>query len=123
MRRFTSLAVASIALTAAFTAAPTATAEPKTVAYPSCGGGQFCIYSDWNGTGEVCASSARSVSNTADYCGFIQRGQTVKSVWNFSGHRKQYYTQPNHQSRVGSTLNNQGGNLQGGYQIRSFKPQ
>lgn len=44
-------------------------------------------------------------------------------MWNATGHRVQYYTQTNYNARVGSTPAGNGGNLQGNYQIRSFKPQ
>ena len=60
---------------------------------------------------------------TADDCSFIRQGRNVRSLWNGTGHRVQYYTQTNYHARVGSTRPGAGGNLQGNYQIRSFKPQ
>ncbi|GGU05752.1 peptidase inhibitor family I36 protein [Streptomyces violascens] len=126
MRRIHSFAVASVALAAALGVVPTATAAPaapaRAAAY-NCSPGYFCIYSDWNGSGTRCQWSQSSLANTADNCSFIQRGQNVRSVWNKTGHRVQYYTQTNYHARVGSTQAGQGGNLQGNYQIRSFKPQ
>ncbi|MFF2962281.1 peptidase inhibitor family I36 protein [Streptomyces sp. NPDC057963] len=89
----------------------------------NCSPGYFCIYSDWNGGGTRCQWSDKQRANTADNCSFIQRGQNVRSVWNATGHRVQYYTQTNYNARVGSTAAGKGGNLQGNYQIRSFKPQ
>ncbi|MEV6780413.1 peptidase inhibitor family I36 protein [Streptomyces syringium] len=131
MRRIPSLATAAVALVvAAFGAVPTATASstlptaPTRLAAFNCAPGHFCIYSDWNGGGTRCQWSQDSTANTADDCSFIRRGQNVRSVWNGTGHRVQYYTKTNHDSgRVGSTPAGAGGNLQGSYQIRSFKPQ
>lgn len=126
MRRIHSFAIASMALAAALGVVPTATAAPAaptgTAAY-NCSPGYFCIYSGWNGSGTRCQWSQSRLANTADNCSFIQSGQNVKSVWNKTGHRVQYYTHTNYNSRVGSTPSGQGGNLQGSYQIRSFKPQ
>ncbi|MCX4866985.1 peptidase inhibitor family I36 protein [Streptomyces sp. NBC_00257] len=140
MNRFSALAITSLALTLglatgpaataatgnATTAATTATgnAAPESArASFSCSPGYFCIYSDWNGGGTRCQWSDKQRANTADDCSFIQRGQNVRSVWNATGHRVQYYTQTNYNARVGSTPAGNGGNLQGNYQIRSFKPQ
>ncbi|MGX1854406.1 peptidase inhibitor family I36 protein [Streptomyces sp. NPDC055299] len=126
MRRIHSFAVAAAALVAAFGAVPTADASPtssSSVAAYNCSPGYFCIYSDWNGGGTRCQWSQSKKANTADDCSFIQRGQNVRSVWNRTGHRVQYYTQTNYHGRVGSTPANAGGNLQGSYQIRSFQPQ
>uniref|UniRef100_A0AAU2UWY9 Peptidase inhibitor family I36 protein n=1 Tax=Streptomyces sp. NBC_00003 TaxID=2903608 RepID=A0AAU2UWY9_9ACTN len=126
MRRIHSFAIASVALAAALGVVPTATAAPAApagAAAYNCSPGYFCIYSDWNGSGTRCQWSQSSLANTADNCSFIQRGQNVRSVWNKTGHRVQYYTQTNYHARVGSTPSGQGGNLQGSYQIRSFKPQ
>ncbi|MCW7984701.1 peptidase inhibitor [Streptomyces platensis subsp. clarensis] len=127
MRRLHSLALAATALAAAaFGTAPTAQATPTEsadLAAYNCSSGYFCIYSDWNGGGTRCQWSQASKANTADDCSFIQRGQNVRSVWNNTGHRVQYYTQTNYHARVGSTPAHAGGNLQGSYQIRSFKPQ
>ncbi|PBC86975.1 Peptidase inhibitor family I36 [Streptomyces sp. 2224.1] len=126
MRRLRSFVVAAAALTAALGTVPTATATPTASARPAafpCTSGYFCIYSDWNGGGTRCQWSQSSKANTADDCSFIQRGQNVRSVWNNTRHRVQYYTQTNYHARVGSTPSGAGGNLQGNYQIRSFKPQ
>lgn len=126
MRRIHSLAVAAAALVTAFGAVPAATAAPAAagnLAAYNCTPGYFCIYSDWNGGGTRCQWSQSSKANTADDCSFIQRGQNVRSVWNGTGHRVQYYKHTNYQERVGSTPAGAGGNLQGSYQIRSFKPQ
>ncbi|MEV5197674.1 peptidase inhibitor family I36 protein [Streptomyces sp. NPDC053720] len=138
MNRFSALAITSLALALGLATGPAATAAtgPATAtattgnAAPgsarasfSCSPGYFCIYSDWNGGGTRCQWSDKQRANTADDCSFIQRGQNVRSVWNATGHRVQYYTQTNYNSRVGSTPAGNGGNLQGNYQIRSFKPQ
>ncbi|GAA1182390.1 hypothetical protein GCM10009654_44590 [Streptomyces hebeiensis] len=108
-------------LLAGLTTSP-APATPAAPAYGNCADKYFCIYSDWNGGGTRCQWSQAKLANTADNCSFIQRGQNVRSVWNKTGHRVQYYTQTNYKNRVGSTPNGSGGNLQGNYQIRSFKP-
>ena len=136
MNRFTALAVTSLALALGLATGPAAagaaatgngTAASDTTrsarASYSCSPGYFCIYSDWNGGGTRCQWSDKQRANTADDCSFIQRGQNVRSVWNATGHRVQYYTRTNYNSRVGSTPPGSGGNLQGDYQIRSFKPQ
>ncbi|MFI9237389.1 peptidase inhibitor family I36 protein [Streptomyces sp. NPDC053079] len=126
MRRLHSLAVAAAALAAVFGAGPAATAAPAAPAHLAgynCAPGHFCIYSDWNGGGTRCQWADSGRANTADDCSFIQRGQNVRSVWNGTGHRVQYFTGTNHQKRVGSTPAGKGGNLQGSYQVRSFKPQ
>ena len=131
MRRIPSLATAAVALVvAAFGAVPTASASsplptaPTRLAAFDCDPGRFCIYSDWNGKGTRCQWAQDSKANTADDCSFIRRGQNVRSVWNGTGHRVQYYTKTNHdKGRVGSTPAGAGGNLQGNYQIWSFKPQ
>ncbi|MEU6328381.1 peptidase inhibitor family I36 protein [Streptomyces sp. NPDC047049] len=123
MRRLRSFVVAAAALTAALGTVPTATATPTASPRFHCTSGYFCIYSDWNGGGTRCQWSQSSKANTADDCSFIQRGQNVRSVWNNTRHRVQYYTQTNYHARVGSTPSGAGGNLQGSYQIRSFKPQ
>ncbi|MFF3395457.1 peptidase inhibitor family I36 protein [Streptomyces sp. NPDC002669] len=136
MNRFTALAAASLALALGLATGPAAAvaaangndtaasgATRSARASFSCSPGYFCIYSDWNGGGTRCQWSDRQRANTADDCSFIQRGQNVRSVWNATGHRVQYYTQTNYNSRVGSTPAGSGGNLQGNYQIRSFKPQ
>ncbi|WP_335936693.1 peptidase inhibitor family I36 protein [Streptomyces sp. PTD5-9] len=131
MNRFTALAVTSIAMTfglatgpAAASADGTASAPaPRTAAAYNCSAGYFCIYSDWNGGGTRCQWSDKKRANTADDCSFIQRGTNVRSVWNSTGHRVQYYTKTNYNNRVGSTAAGKGGNLQGNYQIRSFQPQ
>ncbi|MEU8963781.1 peptidase inhibitor family I36 protein [Streptomyces sp. NPDC048491] len=126
MRRIHSFAVASVAVVAALGVIPTATAAPaapaRAAAY-NCTSGYFCIYSGWNGSGTRCQWSQSKLANTADNCSFIQQGKKVLSVWNKTGHRVQYYTQTNYNARVGSTESGKGGNLQGSYQIRSFKPQ
>ncbi|WP_221348101.1 peptidase inhibitor family I36 protein [Streptomyces beigongshangae] len=127
MRRIQSAVLAVTALAAAVLTGPAATAAPAAsgnrAAYNNCPSGYFCIYSDWNGGGTRCQWSQANKANTADDCSFIQRGQNVRSVWNKTGHRVQYYTQTNYNSRVGSTPAGNGGNLQGNYQIRSFRPQ
>jgi hypothetical protein len=124
--RIRSLAVAAVALVAALGVVPTASAAPEAsgsrAAY-RCTPGYFCIYSDWNGGGTRCQWSQARKANTADDCSFIQRGHNVRSVRNDTGHRVQYYTRTNYHGRVGSTPSHAGGNLQGNYQIRSFKPQ
>ncbi|MFB7916672.1 peptidase inhibitor family I36 protein [Streptomyces sp. NPDC056061] len=135
MNRFTALAVTSIAMALGLATGPAAsgigtasatpsgaTAAPAAAAY-NCSAGYFCIYSDWNGGGTRCQWSDKKRANTADDCSFIQRGQNVRSVWNSTGHRVQYYTKTNYNGRVGSTAAGKGGNLQGDYQIRSFQPQ
>ncbi|WP_328315577.1 peptidase inhibitor family I36 protein [Streptomyces sp. NBC_00388] len=124
MRRLRSFALASVAAAVALGIAPTASAvvAPSARVYP-CTPGYFCIYSDWNGGGTLCQWSQESKANTADDCSFIQRGHNVRSVRNNTNHRVQYYTQTNHHSRVGSTPSGGEGNLQGSYQIRSFKKQ
>ncbi|MFJ1748441.1 peptidase inhibitor family I36 protein [Streptomyces sp. NPDC088116] len=129
MNRITALVVASIALAGGLGTGPTATATDRAgatnsaqAAY-SCSPGNFCIYSDWKGGGTRCQWPDSRKANTADNCSFIQRGQNVRSLWNSTGHRVQYYTKTNYNARVGSTPAGQGGNLQGSYQIRSFKPQ
>lgn len=88
-----------------------------------CHAGWFCIYDGWNGTGNRCQWPDRKVSNTADLCSFIQRGALVRSVYNRTDHRVQYYTHDNYHDRVGSTLSDGKGSLEGTYQIRSFQPQ
>ncbi|MFE2934574.1 peptidase inhibitor family I36 protein [Streptomyces sp. NPDC059221] len=142
MNRFSALALTSLALTLGLATGPAATAATGNAATSattatatgnaapegarasfSCSPGYFCIYSDWNGGGTRCQWSDKQRANTADDCSFIQRGQNVRSVWNATGHRVQYYTQTNYNARVGSTPAGNGGNLQGNYQIRSFKPQ
>lgn len=126
MRRIRSFTVTAVALAAAFGLIPTATAVSSAPAHAAsyrCAPGYFCIYSNWNGGGDRCQWSQRSKANTADDCSFIRRGQNVRSLWNGTGHRVQYYTQTNYHGRVGSTHAGAGGNLQGNYQIRSFKPQ
>lgn len=126
MPRIRSFALVSAALAAAFASVPTATATPAAPVGPAaynCTAGYFCIYSDWDGGGTRCQWSQASKANTADDCSFIRNGRNVRSVWNGTGRRKQYYTQTNYHSRVGSTPAGAGGNLQGSYQIRSFKPQ
>ncbi|WP_030753057.1 peptidase inhibitor family I36 protein [Streptomyces sp. NRRL S-31] len=131
MNRVTPLAIASVALAAALgTAAPAATASapatPKTSAAAAvfrCDPGHFCIYSDWDGGGTRCQWTSEKVANTADLCSFIRNGKNVRSLWNGTGHRVQYYKQTNFNARVGSTAAGHGGNLQGSYQIRSFKKQ
>ncbi|MGW3497442.1 peptidase inhibitor family I36 protein [Streptomyces sp. NPDC001020] len=126
MRRIRSFALASLALAAALGTVPAAAAAPTSTAHRasySCAPGHFCIYSDYNGGGTRCQWQQSSKANTADDCSFIRRGQNVRSLWNGTGHRMQYYTQTNYNHRVGSTPAGAGGNLMGNYQIRSFKPQ
>ncbi|MEU8587389.1 peptidase inhibitor family I36 protein [Streptomyces sp. NPDC048664] len=126
MPRIQSLAVAAATFAAVLGAVPAASAAPATptnAAAYSCSPGHFCLYSGWNGGGTRCQWLQSHLANTADNCSFIQRGQNVRSVWNGTGHRVQYYTQTNYHARVGSTPAGAGGNLQGTYQIRSFKPQ
>ena len=91
--------------------------------YSRCTIGYFCIYDGWNGTGAQCQWSDREVRDTADLCSFIQRGAVVRSVYNRTEHRVQYYTKNGYNDRIGSTLPGDKGNLAGTYQIRSFKPQ
>lgn len=93
--------------------------------YDRCRDGYFCIFSDWNGEGTRCQWEQSEVRDTVDLCSFIQQGQPVRSVYNRTDHRVQYYTENgyNSRSRIGSTLAGNKGNLAGSYQIRSFKPQ
>jgi hypothetical protein len=132
MRRLRSLVVTALAVVAVSGAVPMASATapaaaPAAAASNNCRSGYFCIYSGYNGWTKSnvarCQWSQSSKANTADNCSFIQQGKHVLSVWNSTGHRVQYYTQTNYHSRVGSTRAATGGNLQGSYQIRSFKPQ
>ncbi|ANH95152.1 peptidase inhibitor family I36 protein [Streptomyces sp. NPDC058319] len=130
MRRVTPIALASLAFAAALGTAPAATAAvsaaPAAVVSAAsyhCDPGHFCIYSGWDGGGSRCQWTAEKVANTADKCSFIRNGKKVLSLWNGTGHRVQYYTQTNYHARVGSTAAGHGGNLQGSYQIRSFKKQ
>ncbi|MET9698474.1 peptidase inhibitor family I36 protein [Streptomyces sp. NPDC006529] len=124
MRIVRPLVMASLALVAALGTAPAASAAtpPAPTAY-NCSTGWFCIYSGWDGTGTRCQWQSERIANTADNCSFIRNGQNVRSVANSTGHRKQYYTGTNYNNRVGSTPSGGSGNLQGSYQIRSFKPQ
>lgn len=130
MSAIRSFAVASVALATTFgavpavVAAPAATTAPaRTAAAYNCTPGYFCIYSGWKGSGTRCQWKQKQKANTADDCSFIRRGQNVRSVWNSTGHRVQYYKSTNYKNRVGSTPAGAGGNLMGTYQIRSFKPQ
>jgi len=126
MRRIRSFALASVALVATLGAVPAAAAAPAAPAHRAsfhCSPGYFCIYSDYNGGGARCQWRQPSKANTADDCSFIRRGKNVRSLWNGTGHRVQYYTLTNFHHRVGSTRAGAGGNLMGSYQIRSFKPQ
>ncbi|MEU9623525.1 MULTISPECIES: peptidase inhibitor family I36 protein [unclassified Streptomyces] len=134
MNRITALAVTSIALAlglgtgpaaagAAENAATGKAAVERARASYNCSPGHFCIYSDWKGGGTRCQWSDKQRANTADDCSFIRKGHNVRSVWNATGHRVQYYKQTNYNGRVGSTPAGNGGNLMGNYQIRSFKPQ
>ncbi|WP_367129118.1 peptidase inhibitor family I36 protein [Saccharothrix sp. HUAS TT1] len=88
-----------------------------------CPSGGFCLYSGWDGAGTRCYWPDDEVKNTNDDCSFIRNGHHVRSVWNNNSHRVQYYKSTNHNDRVGSTGSLAGGNLQGNYQILSFKPQ
>ncbi|CAM3062990.1 peptidase inhibitor family I36 protein [Streptomyces albus] len=129
--RIRSFAIAAVAVASVLGTAPAQATAPQTprqaapqeAAAYNCSPGHFCIYSGWNGQGTRCQWKQRSKANTADDCSFIRRGHNVRSVWNSTGHRVQYYTQTNFHNRVGSTPAGKGGNLQGNYQIRSFKPQ
>lgn len=115
------LATAALSLPATATASPAA--SPR--GFDNCGVGNFCLYNDWNGGGTVCRWSDDKEENTNDECSFIQKKQNVRSVWNGTGHRKQYYsgTNFNEKTRIGSTGSHDGGNLTGDYQILSFQPQ
>ncbi|MFH9615071.1 peptidase inhibitor family I36 protein [Streptomyces pratensis] len=133
MNRITALAATAVVLAFGLGAGPVSAtdaggstagrAAAPAAAFTRCTHGYFCAFDGWNGEGTRCQWSAREMSNTADNCSFIREGRNVLSVWNKTEHRVQYYTQTNFNSRVGSTLAGQGGNLQGSYQIRSFKPQ
>ncbi|WP_330328567.1 peptidase inhibitor family I36 protein [Streptomyces sp. NBC_00536] len=126
MRIARPLVMASLALVAALGTAPAAVAAPAAPPAPTaynCSTGWFCIYSGWDGTGTRCQWQSAQRANTADDCSFIRSGSNVKSVANSTGQRKQYYTGTNYNNRVGSTPSGGSGNLQGSYQIRSFKPQ
>ncbi|MFD9289425.1 peptidase inhibitor family I36 protein [Streptomyces sp. NPDC060030] len=136
MNRITALAATAIVLAFGLGTGPvsatdadarTATGQTRSAApaaaFTRCTHGYFCAFAGWNGEGTRCQWTAREMRNTADNCSFIREGRNVLSVWNKTEHRVQYYTQTNFNSRVGSTLAGQGGNLQGSYQIRSFKPQ
>ncbi|MCN9241140.1 peptidase inhibitor family I36 protein [Streptomyces sp. RY43-2] len=128
MRRFRSFTLAAVALAAAFGGVPVAAsaATPAPTVHRaafSCTPGYFCIYSDYNGGGARCQWRQASKANTADDCSFIRSNRNVRSLWNGTGHRVQYYTGTNYNHRVGSTPAGHGGNLQGNYQIRSFRPQ
>lgn len=114
--------------TAATAVASTTPARPDSHVtapdYSRCTIGYFCIYDGFNGTGTQCQWSDREVRDTADLCSFIQRrGTVVRSVYNRTEHRVQYYTKNNYNDRIGSTLPSNKGNLAGTYQIRSFKSQ
>jgi Peptidase inhibitor family I36 len=124
---FSALALATVSgvvptVAAAAPSSAPAAAPAQARAY-NCQSGWFCIYDGWNGSGTRCRWSQAKKANTADDCSFIQRGRKVLSVWNGTGHRVQYYRGTNYQSRIGSTTAVHGGNLQGNYQIRSFRPQ
>ncbi|WP_324785974.1 peptidase inhibitor family I36 protein [Streptomyces sp. H51] len=132
MHRVTALAVTALAIVASLGTAPATSAAATVPAAPAtvesaaafrCDPGHFCIYSGWSGRGSRCQWTAQRVANTADRCSFIRSGRKVLSVWNGTGHRVQYYKQTNYNARVGSTPAGRGGNLQGSYQIRSFKKQ
>lgn len=134
MRSIRLFAIASVALAAALGTAPTVAASPSAPASTStsshakaaafhCRPGAFCIYSNYNGRGVRCQWTQPRKANTADDCSFIRRGHKARSLWNGTGHRVQYYTHTNYHHRVGSTHSGRGGNLQGSYQIRSFRPQ
>lgn len=106
------------------TAATPAYAGPNVAAQAySCSAGYFCIYNGWNGTGDRCQWSQPKVSNTANDCSWIRKGWLVRSVYNRTNHRVQYYTQDNYNHRVGSTPAGGRGDLEGTYQIRSFQPE
>ncbi|MGW0787481.1 peptidase inhibitor family I36 protein [Streptomyces sp. NPDC002911] len=133
MNRITALAAAAVVLAFGLGTAPVSAtdagkpavreAAAPSAAFARCSHGYFCAFDGWNGEGTRCQWSAAKMKNTADNCSFIRDGKNVRSVWNKTEHRVQYYTNTNFKSRVGSTLAGQGGNLQGSYQIRSFKPQ
>ncbi|MFF8772503.1 peptidase inhibitor family I36 protein [Kitasatospora sp. NPDC015120] len=136
MIRRLAFALAAGTIAAALGFAPSAAAGPGDPAgggarqsvrsYDDCPAGNFCIFSDYNGGGRRCwwpAEGSSSVPDTAAGCPFIRDGQNVRSVRNRTEHRVQYYTSTNYNNRVGSTLAGGQGNLQGTYQIRSFKPQ
>ncbi|CAM5550894.1 peptidase inhibitor family I36 protein [Streptomyces atroolivaceus] len=133
MNRITALAATAVVLAFGLGTGPVSAtdagrpavseAAAPAAAFARCTHGYFCAFDGWNGEGTRCQWSAREMRNTADNCSFIREGRNVLSVWNKTEHRVQYYTQTNFNSRVGSTLAGQGGNLQGNYQIRSFKPQ
>ncbi|MWA11700.1 peptidase inhibitor family I36 protein [Streptomyces sp. BA2] len=131
MRRIHSLAVAAAALASALGAVPAATATPAATEAPTvissraaydCTPGHFCIYSEPNGEGMLCQWSQPSTAETAANCPFINWGQNVGSVRNATGHLVQYYKQANYRTPAGPIPHGAGGNLEGSYQIRSFKP-
>ena len=121
------LITAGLLALAALTVPGTAVASPDTAprGYGNCGAGNFCLYPDWDGGGAVCRWTSERVDNTADACQFVRQGKNVRSVWNNTNHRKQYYTGTNcdKNSRVGSTESGKGGNLKGTYLIWSFQKQ
>ncbi|SHF67622.1 peptidase inhibitor family I36 protein [Streptoalloteichus hindustanus] len=118
------LAAAAVLAAASLTVPAHAAASPDVSPRAfNCAAGYFCIYSDYDGGGTRCQWRQKKVANTADDCSFIRRGKKVRSVWNNTNHRVQYYTSTNYNNRVGSTPSLAGGNLQGSYQIRSFQPQ
>lgn len=100
-----------------------ASSSSDALAAYDCSPEYFCIYDGWNGTGHRCQWSQSKVSNTANDCSWIRSGALVRSVYNRTDHRVQYYTHDNYNHRVGSTPSGGKGSLEGTYQIRSFQPQ
>lgn len=111
-------AMASTSPTPAHTGAAAAASAPY-----KCTPGYFCIYNGYAGHGAQCQWEQRAVNNTADKCSWIRKGWLVRSVYNRTNHRVQYYTHDNFNHRVGSTPSGGLGSLEGTYQIRSFRPQ
>ncbi|MEV0279122.1 peptidase inhibitor family I36 protein [Streptomyces sp. NPDC050610] len=126
-RAATTLAATVLAAGALAFAAPTAmagssvapVATPRVADY-DCPRGAFCIYSDWNGNGERCDFYGNDPS-AGRSCGFSSRNVNVRSAYNNTAARVNYYTSEGYRNRIGSETPGNRTNLAGNYVIRSVK--
>ncbi|MEU5424222.1 peptidase inhibitor family I36 protein [Streptomyces olivoreticuli] len=126
-RAATVLAATVLAAGAAAFAAPAALADgsPSLTKAPAdgydrCPRGSFCLFSGWDGGGEICWwYDSDPVAGRS--CGFLSQGKNVKSAWNRTTVRVVYYTSEYYQDRIGSESRGSQTNLAGSYVVRSVE--
>ncbi|WP_183091458.1 peptidase inhibitor family I36 protein [Streptomyces radicis] len=90
-----------------------------TAAYSDCPSGSICFWSGANGQGLRC-TFGRNYPDVLAACSWMANGVIPHSVYNRTAYRYHYYMDADYETRIGSTVAGDSGNLSGRYLVGSL---